>query len=339
MKDFFKHLIGKRIIKTAISTLVTAAICLWFDWPALFAVITAVVTIESTASDSIRKGIIRFPASAIGAGFAMLFYGLLGETALTYALAATLTIFVCHQLYLEAGMTVATLTALAMIAVTHGDPVSSFLIRLATVLIGITVSSLVNFFILRPNFYPQIAENIPKLYTKAATLLTTLPNRIKKGGKPAIAGYRNLNQGLIDTFRLAHYQREEWKYHHPEKETVQALHDRQKELDNLQKALYHIGNLQYTRVNRREFTEEETERISRTVTIISNSFKDPHNLLSDEQEKTLQQMYIWFKELNENYHPHVHQHVPNKMSVVYELLSLIDIADKWTDREIVQNRN
>ena len=39
----------------------------------MFAVITAIVTIEPTAEDSIKKAFIRFPASAIGAAFAVLF--------------------------------------------------------------------------------------------------------------------------------------------------------------------------------------------------------------------------------------------------------------------------
>jgi len=38
----------------------------------MFAVITAIVTIEPTAADSIKKAFVRFPASAIGAGFSVL---------------------------------------------------------------------------------------------------------------------------------------------------------------------------------------------------------------------------------------------------------------------------
>src|SRR5699024_8016585 len=84
-------LAGSRIVKTCVSIFITAWICILLDWPPVFAVITAIVTIEPTVSDSIKKGIVRFPASAIGSAYAVLFISLFGNSPLTYTLAAVFT--------------------------------------------------------------------------------------------------------------------------------------------------------------------------------------------------------------------------------------------------------
>ncbi|MDY0393390.1 aromatic acid exporter family protein [Virgibacillus halophilus] len=68
-----------------------------------------------------KKGIIRFPASAIGSAYAVIFISLFGSTPLTYMLAAVLTIATCFKLKLHAGLLVATLTAVAMVEVIHSN--------------------------------------------------------------------------------------------------------------------------------------------------------------------------------------------------------------------------
>ena len=68
-----KFLGGNRVIKTGVAVLLTAWICDLLEWPAVFAVITAIVTIEPTVSDSIKKGIVRFPVSAIDSAYAVTF--------------------------------------------------------------------------------------------------------------------------------------------------------------------------------------------------------------------------------------------------------------------------
>lgn len=327
MKAFFTHLIGKRIIKTSIATFITAWICLWFDFPALFAVMTAIVTIEPTSSDSIRKGMIRFPAAALGAAFAMIFESWMGESALVYALAATLTILVCHKLRLDAGITVATLTALAMIPETQGHYVDSYLVRLATTLIGITVSTLINFSVLRPKFYPQISHNISQMYQETGELLTLLADRIKTGKKLPPAKYRTLSKQLEATFRLIHYEHEEWKYHRQTRQDVHQIHHAQKQLHNLQKALYHLGNLQYLNFRDISLSQEEAQMLNEIVTAIVEAFKNPDYQFSSAQEKWLQRLDDWFQQLDKEHPPQPHQHFPPRMVIAYELLSLMEVAD------------
>lgn len=159
-----RRLFGKsRIIKTGVAVLLTAWICELFDWPPVFAVITAIVTIEPTVSDSIKKGIVRFLASAIGSAYAVTFISLFGNSPITYTLAAVFTIATCYKLNLHAGLLVATLTSVAMIEVIHDHFFIAFLIRLGTTTIGLVVSTMVNMFVLPPNYVDNITQNIEKI--------------------------------------------------------------------------------------------------------------------------------------------------------------------------------
>src|SRR5690625_3373916 len=162
---------GNRIVKTTVAVFFTALLCQWIGWPPVFAVITAVVTLEPTISDSIKKGIVRFPASAIGSFYAVLFISLFGNSVITYTLAASLTILTCYKLRLHAGLLVATITAVAMVEVIHDNYVMSFFIRLGTTSIGIIVSTLVNIFIFPPNYIKEINNNINDMYTNIAKSL------------------------------------------------------------------------------------------------------------------------------------------------------------------------
>src|SRR5690625_398774 len=119
--DFSMKLPGNRIVKTTVSVFLTAFICTLIGWPPVFAVITAIVTLEPTVSDSIKKGIVRFPASAIGSFYAVLFIALFGNSPITYTLAASLTIITCYRLKLHAGLLVAAITAVAMIEVIYDN--------------------------------------------------------------------------------------------------------------------------------------------------------------------------------------------------------------------------
>lgn len=116
----FQFQIGKRLFKTAVAVFITAQICYFLNWPMIFAVITAIVTIEPTVDDSIRKGLIRFPAAAIGAAFAMIFDAWLGPQPLTFMLSALSTIYVCNLFRWNQAIIVSTLTAVNMIYVSEG---------------------------------------------------------------------------------------------------------------------------------------------------------------------------------------------------------------------------
>src|SRR5699024_11062173 len=150
-------------IKTGVAIFFTALICQLLGWPPVFAVITAIVTLEPTVSDSIKKGLIRFPASAIGSAYAVLFIALFGNSPITYTLAAVFTIVTSYKLKLHAGLLVATITAVAMIEVVYDNYFLSFLVRFGTTSIGLIVSTFVNMFLLPLNYIKEINVIIKEL--------------------------------------------------------------------------------------------------------------------------------------------------------------------------------
>ncbi|XEC94758.1 aromatic acid exporter family protein [Paenibacillus tarimensis] len=151
---------GKRLLKTAVAVFVTAQICYLLNWPMIFAVIAAIVSIEPTVSASIHKGKVRLPSAAIGAAFAMIFDYLLGPQPVTFALSALATIYVCQLLRWNDTIVVATLTAVNMIPLTEAHFLINFLIRLGTTMTGILVSVLVNYFIFRPDYAAELRGSL-----------------------------------------------------------------------------------------------------------------------------------------------------------------------------------
>lgn len=74
MDKWYKKIIGARTIKTGLATFLTSLFCLMLDLTPIFAILTAIVTIEPTAKASLKKGYRRLPATVIGALFLCTFY-------------------------------------------------------------------------------------------------------------------------------------------------------------------------------------------------------------------------------------------------------------------------
>ncbi len=127
------------------------------DLTPIYAILTAVVTMEPTAKASLIKGYRRLPATVIGAGFAVLFTYLFGDQSpFTYALSATFTILFCTKLKLQVGTNVA--ASLAMIPGIHDAYIFNFLSRTLTAIIGLVTSGLINFMVFPPKYYGQVEE-------------------------------------------------------------------------------------------------------------------------------------------------------------------------------------
>lgn len=171
----FHFQFGKRLFKTAVAVFLTAQICYLLNWPMIFAVISAMVTIEPTVDASIRKGVVRFPAAAIGAAFAMIFDAWLGPRPITFMLSALSTIYVCNLLRWNHAIVVSTLTAVNMIHVSEANYWMEFVIRLGTTITGIVVSAAVNYALFRPEYLPEVkrilSETYPNILAQARRVL------------------------------------------------------------------------------------------------------------------------------------------------------------------------
>ncbi|WP_261131228.1 aromatic acid exporter family protein [Bacillus sp. Marseille-Q3570] len=330
MKKFaINKWIGGRVLKTGLAAFVTALICNIFNLPALFAVITAIVTVEPTASDSIKKGMIRFPAAMIGAGFAMLFESMLGQSSLAYALAATLTLAVCHKLRLDAGMLVATLTAVAMIAETEDQFVNSFFVRLSTTLIGLVVSTIINFIILPPQYNEMVIKKVDELYEGSGQLLTKFIE--ENNPKGLLLEYQRLSKDLERTFSLAQYQREEWKYRRHNLKDIQKFGVVVKKLEYFQKILYHFGNLLYLNIEKAKLPPDQSQTIIHSAASIAAILKDPEHNVSQQHDKLIEELDSLFiserDRRNVTEASSTKRHISQRLTIIYELLALEDVLE------------
>ena len=329
------NFIGGRVIKTGIAVFLTVLVCDFFKIPTIFAVITAIVTIEPTATDSIKKGLIRFPASTIGSAYAMTFTFLFGHQALSYALAAMFTIVTCQKLKLYAGTLVATLTAVAMIPITVNHYFAAFLVRLATTSTGIIVSTLVNFFILSPHYGKTIIGCKNELFLKTANIMEEWLNQVMQGEqiKKEIAhSISKLTLLLHKAVQFVQYEQKDWKYHRHTKNEMRSFLSVQKQLHILQQIIYHLDNLTHVPIVECKWSQKEKETLhSAIVSMISilrnhcSEIDYKHYQLIDE----LDQQFWGHKSDLAEHKPHkYHHHFSSESIILFEVLSIHDMLEE-----------
>lgn len=271
-----RKIIGPRIIKTGISTFLTAIICMILDLPPIFAVITAIVTIEPTAYASLKKAYIRFPASIIGAFIAVASLYLFGESAFTYSLAATLTIFVTYKLNLQAGVLVAGITAVAMVPSVGDAYFYNFFSRLATTTIGLATSTLVNFLILPPKYMEQIQGITHSTTRQTHNLLIQRLEELIDGKFDSTKTekvYGNIQNQITESEKLLKYQQDEFKYHKSNRDEMRLTNRLEREIQFKKLYFIHVGNLIYLPENiAMEFSEAEKEAMKGIVQYLKSDF-------------------------------------------------------------------
>jgi uncharacterized membrane protein YgaE (UPF0421/DUF939 family) len=327
---------GGRTIKTGVAVFITAWVCLSLNLPAIFAVITAIVTIEPTASDSMKKGIVRLPAAAIGAAYSMSLTYFWGHGAIVYALSAVLTIATCYKLKLFDGILVATLTAVMMIPTTGDHYLFAFVTRLGTTTIGLVVSTVVNLFILPPNYSKSITTNLSGLFQKCSVILNGPIKENIKGEKnynrDTVKQLDYLSRKLEKTTTLTEYMREEWKYHRHTKKQIREYHYELKKLYVLQQMVYHLKNLSYTKFADLRWKEAEKKTVIELIESISailsdsrHSISNNHFILVDQVNK---QFLDWKDSQKEETPKKYHHHFTPETVIAYELLSLHDLIEE-----------
>ncbi|WP_067727193.1 aromatic acid exporter family protein [Oceanobacillus damuensis] len=328
--------IGSRVVKTGVAVFLTALICQWIGWPPVFAVITAIVTIEPTVSDSIKKGIVRFPASAIGSAYAVLFISLFGNSPLTYTMAAVFTIATCYRLKLHAGLLVATLTSVAMIEVIHGNFMIAFFTRLGTTTIGLGVSTIVNMFILPPDYRKLIQKNVTDIKDQTALQIerifkAVLTDKLEKTSS-MLEDLRKLDKDIKQTEMLSSFQKDEDKYHpliETEQEKFQHL---QNKLSHLRLIHYHLSNLIHNPLIDLAWTESERNTILLSVRGLVDSLQDETLFEPDAHSIQLKEITEIFWEDNEEITKNSEIHptnFPPELIILYELVSIYDLVAKF----------
>lgn len=331
LKNF--KFVGGRILKTGVAVFLTAIICEALNWPPVFAVITAIVTIEPTVSDSIKKGVIRFPASAIGSFYAVLFISLFGNSPITYTLAAVFTITTCAKLKLDAGLLVATLTSVAMVEVVHDNFLISFLIRLGTTTIGLGVSTIVNMFILPPDYQNDARSKVQQLAKNTSLVIETLFQQIIKGNSVS-----HMKEGILIEMKqdfqkaeqLTQLQHNDVKYYSLNKQKDQDNVELRLQLDELRMIHYHLNRLVHLPLEKLEWTEYEQELILEKVNELVYVLQHPLDFDSDIFQRNKNQlMELFWLDNFTAYRQESLTEFPPEVIVLYELLSIYEIVDNY----------
>ncbi|WP_227936098.1 FUSC family protein [Alkalihalobacillus deserti] len=335
MSDRKIKFFGARLIKTGIAVFITATICYYFDLPIVFAVIIAIVTIEPTASDSIRKGIIRFPAALIGAGLATTFTYWFGHSPITYTLAAVFTIYICIGLKLEVGALIATITAVAMIPVTQDHYFLTFIERIGTTTIGLIISTFVNFFIMPPHFSEEIKKRNDQLFEDTAELLKKRTDELISS-KKAISRdcqkeYMRITSELAKSFQLSRYQRDEWKYHRHSISELRVFVNETKKLNRLQQIHYHLGHLITVHISEKAFSHSDQVLLKQTIDSTVDLLKTAGVTPSDEHIKNIRELDEQFWHTNDDSQPSTkkyHHHFTTETIMLFVILSIHDVLEE-----------
>lgn len=328
-----RNLLGGRLAKSFLASLITAYICQFLHWPPLFAVMTAVVSIENTSADSFKKGLIRFPASAIGAAIAMGLEAFLGTSALAYTLAATFTLIVCSRLKLHDGIVVAVLTAVAMLPVTYGNYLDSFFIRLCTTFTGIAVATAINYFILPPNYFVAIQKRTDKIVKESAKWLELFFTEELPTKSRLRLSYQKQVKELDEIFRLIHFQRTEWRYHWRGQEKILKLNHTQRLLEMLQAMQHQLADLVYFSCNPSLFKGLNKDIIKGYGKELVLSIENTNEPFSQEYEKLFDDVCVLFERVKEEENPHFDRHpqLTPKIKLLYDLFDIHDLVKKIKD--------
>ncbi|WP_423409182.1 aromatic acid exporter family protein [Heyndrickxia sp. MSNUG] len=333
------NFVGGRVLKTGIAVFLTALICELLDWPPMFAVITAIVTIEPTAADSIKKAYVRFPASAIGAAFSVVFNFAFGHSPITYMLVAVATIIVCHRLHLEDGALVAVLTGVAMVSTVNDHYMSSFFIRLGTTLTGLTVSTLVNLLMIRPDYSNTIQFKIQQLILETGNLIEMRGEEIVKHHPlhPVTkSDFRRILKNVEGIETLCRYQKQEWKLHAFSRKDMREFHYEYKKLTLLRQIHYHVGNL--LAIPSIQLEKEKTIVITRMSKSIKSTLHHPDFKIDDHHEALSGELLKLFKKEVEARDESAHRFSYANV-IYYEFLSIHDLLEELNHIHQLEHRH
>lgn len=323
------------MIKTALAVFFTVLICDFFNLPPAFAVIAAIVTLEPTAADSVQKGLQRFPATLIGTALSLGSLFLFGQTALAFTLAAVLTIYLCYKLRLEAGILVATLTAVLMIPVAEAPYLIEFIERAGTTIIGISVSTIVNLMILPPHFSRMVAEKNEVLFSQSGRLLLEKIAEIVESSASrnyTKKRFSDMQRQLNASIELISYQKKEWKYHRYSDKDMMFFTYQKEQLYALERIIYHTHSLFMVKDDEFILFPEKQEVVSRAAHSIANvleqkskSIPASHYTIIEQLDQTFRQVQLEWPETNESAY---HHHFSGEVIILYVLLSIHDVLEE-----------
>ncbi|EZH67554.1 hypothetical protein DH09_06385 [Bacillaceae bacterium JMAK1] len=191
---------SKRLIKLLTSMTFSLLLCHLLSIPPLFAIVTTCFALENTSFDAIRNGAVRLGSALVGAGFALIFYFILGAHPLMYASVVIVIILSMNVFVYKRFTMIASITAFAIMPSMFDHHLEFYSERVMSSMIGIMVSTVVNMYVLPNNFMPELRNKYERLIDQASIL------------SPINSSMKKMIQKRLNEFeRMAAKQKKQWR--------------------------------------------------------------------------------------------------------------------------------
>lgn len=222
-----------------------------------------------------------------------------------------------------------------MIPGIHDHFFLAFLTRLGTTTIGLTVSTLVNLFLLPPKYVKTISLQTQKQLDSFQevfldTILTLTSTSSKTREKLPLSSYKNWRRKLEKIQELVIFQEKEWKYHRFKIWEYRHFFHEKKKILLLQKMNLHLGRLQYVK-SPIDFTEYERKLLVDTTNSIMDIMKQIHQPITDDHFYHIYEMDQYLKYEYSSGHrkdPDYFHHFQMKTIIFYEVLCIHDSIEE-----------
>jgi uncharacterized membrane protein YgaE (UPF0421/DUF939 family) len=189
-----KFKIGMRNIKTAIAVCLCVFISklLKLEYP-FYAAIAAIISMESSITNSFKAGKNRMMGTIVGAFTGLIFASIQPNNALLCGLGIIVLIYICDQLKWHSSVTIAGIVFMAITVNLNGkNPLIYSANRIIDTFLGITVSLAVNYLFFPYYNYENIIKDIGELSQKVSLMVDQM---ICKGTEISIDA---LEEDIVD---------------------------------------------------------------------------------------------------------------------------------------------
>lgn len=200
--------IGFRNIKTAIAVFLCLVVSkiLKLEY-SFYAVIAAIISMESTISRSFITGKNRMLGTILGAVIGLLFALIKPESPILCAIGIVIIISLCNRLKWSKSVTIAGIVFIAIMVNMNGkNPWLYSLNRIIDTFIGITIAVLVNYFIVPPNGLYKLHEDCLSLSDMFSNIIENSITNIKSDK------ILTLNNKLITLKNYLKIQEDDFKF-------------------------------------------------------------------------------------------------------------------------------
>lgn len=170
------HKPGMRTIKTALAVVITLLIgeLLTIQSP-FFAAIAAIISMESSVSESFKSGRNRIYGTILGGGVALIFSLTLPSNTLVIGLGIIVVIYLCNLFGWKDTIKISSFVFLSILLnYESGSQLNYVLHRTLDTFLGLTIGTLVNFFVLPHNVQGKIVDSINKVHTQLKNMLESI---------------------------------------------------------------------------------------------------------------------------------------------------------------------